>query len=69
MLLASKLIECGCILHNLAIQHGFSGEELGEEDDQPGEGQFNGQDQPDPGLFQQDPLRERRRNQLLAFFQ
>ena len=74
MVLASKLIECGCILHNLAIQHGYSGEDL-LDDDQPQDGQARGQegqahgDGPGHQTPEQDPPRERRRNELLACFQ
>ena len=71
MLLASKLIECGCILHNLAILYGFSGDDLDQEDQQPPVGEDGDGDggQGEPGHLQQDSLRERRRNQLLSFFQ
>ena len=74
MVLASKLIECGCILHNLAIHHGYSGEDL-QDDDQPQDGQASGQEGQahleglGPQEPEQDPPRERRRNELLACFQ
>ncbi len=75
MVLASKLIECGCILHNLAIKFGFSGEEL-QEEDQPGHGQADGQGEHGGQVIQGQeapetervPPREQRQNELLAFF-
>jgi hypothetical protein len=70
MVLASKLIECGCILHNLAIKYGSSGEDL-LDDDQPGLGQASGEDrqeQQEPQEPEQAPPREQRRNELLACF-
>ena len=70
MVLASKLIECGCILHNLSIKHGFSGEELLEDDQPQEEVQGRGQEEgPESEQGSQDFQRERCRNELLAFFQ
>lgn len=61
VLLASKLIECGVILHNLAIK--FGREDFDFEEDL-GEDPNPGQNPPE----NQDQQRERRRNQLLQFF-
>ena len=49
-----------------AIQRGYFGEELEDEDGQPQDG--HGQDRPDAPEPGEQP-RERRRNELLAFFQ
>jgi len=61
VLLASKLIKCGVILHNLAIK--FGREDFDFEEDL-GEDPNPGQNPPE----NQDQQRERRRNQLLQFF-
>ena len=70
MVLASKLIECGCILHNLAIKFGFSVEELLEEDqlEQAHQQDEQGGQEEQVEQEEQAPTREKRRNELLACF-
>jgi hypothetical protein len=61
VLLASKIIECGCILHNLSIK--FGSQEFQED-----LADFGPDQNEDDGELNQDQQRERRRNQLLNFF-
>ena len=61
VLLASKIIECGCILHNLSIK--FCSQEFQEDLED-----FGPDQNEDDGELSQDQQRERRRNQLLNFF-
>ena len=63
---ASKFIVCAFILHNLAIKFGDNGEELPSADSvNPSSTEERGSDAEGASA----PLRERRRNQLLQFFQ
>jgi hypothetical protein len=62
VLLASKIIECGCILHNLTVK--FCSQELQEDLDD----FIQDQNEEDYVEYNQDHQRERRRNQLLNFF-
>ena len=64
---AAKIVVCAFILHNLAIQFGDNGDDFIEDDDQP-ESPADGGDQLEEGDNAAD-TRERRRNQLLNFFQ
>ena len=64
MKLASTLITCAVILHNLAIQFGDSGEDFEPVAVLPGQPEIHVPD----GLIQAGPARERRRNEILNFF-
>ena len=68
MALSSKLVECGCILHNLTIHFGLSEDDLDIEDNP------QAQDGEDPAQERQQEQgrrcvdREKRRKELLEFF-
>jgi hypothetical protein len=61
MEMASKLIICAMILHNLSIEFGDNGDEPDQEDD-------DGDQQPQQAEAGPGPARDKRRNQLLTFF-
>ncbi len=64
---AAKLTLCGFILHNLAIQHGFNGDDLDSIEDDEDIGHFFAEENGDR-QGNQDPPHGTRRNQLLPFF-
>ncbi len=62
---AAKAIECGFLLHNLAIKFGDAGEDLSECPDDSDEDEAV---QAGTEGDEEDPNRERRRNQILQCF-
>jgi hypothetical protein len=64
MELASTLITCAIILHNMAVQFGDSGEDFEPEEVLPRQPEINVPD----GVIQVGPARERWRNEILNFF-
>ena len=64
MNLASTLITCAVILHNLAVRYGDSGEDFEPVNILPGQPEIRVAEDVD----QAGPVRERRRNQILNFF-
>ena len=64
MKLASTLITCAVILHNLAIRYGDNGEDFEPVPVLPGQPEINVPE----NHAQAGPVRERRRNEILNFF-
>jgi hypothetical protein len=66
---ASKLIVSAAILHNLCIRYGDNGEELSDDEEEGQEDEVNqAMPEAEEGVTATD-MRERRRNQILHFFQ